>query len=139
MCSCNLAGRLNAFVQPSNGQRCVFSSDGYLDDVTERGVAGVASWWISSMLSASKETSDSSDVKSAKIKSETGGYGDEKSFSPSEGSACFAIFEGFPVASLVAFRLKGMLNEVHYSEYLGVIILNKPTVKHAPPMLCLKN
>lgn len=63
------------------------------------------------MLSASKDTSDSSEVKSAKIKSEISGYGEEKSSSPSEGSACFAIFEGCPVASLVAFRLKGMSDE----------------------------
>lgn len=63
------------------------------------------------MLSASKETSDSSDVKSGKIKSETNGYGEEKRSSPSEGSACFAIFEGCLAALLVAFRLKAMSNE----------------------------
>lgn len=44
-CSCNRAGRLNAFVHPSNGHRWVFSSDGYLADLVDdgdRGVAGVS-------------------------------------------------------------------------------------------------
>lgn len=63
-CSCSLAGRLNAFVQPSNGHRCVFNSDGYFEDVREKGVAGVSSSgpssssYLSSSLSNFDEVSE---------------------------------------------------------------------------------
>ena len=42
ICSCSRAGRLKALSQPSNGHRWVLCSDGYRDEVVEKGVAGVS-------------------------------------------------------------------------------------------------
>jgi hypothetical protein len=110
-CSCSLAGLLKAFVQPSNGHRCVLSSEGYLEDVSERGVAGVSSSGPSCSSSSLSSSVSNPDETSEISYSAPVCYIRRRQARPMEASSpgvCFANFEGFLTASLAAFRLTAM-------------------------------